>query len=98
MVLQIFPKFIRYLHELGREYLQKTSFKAGFFPFLSLINTQAGSKIRSKTPAEVQKEYPWCIEGCIPERLKGFDGDCGNTLLQNTTFSHVCLILLMLLD
>lgn len=56
MMLQIFPTLIGYLHEVGREYLQKNSFKAGFFPFLSLINTQACSQIRTKTPAEVQKE------------------------------------------
>lgn len=31
------------------------------------------------------------------ERLRGFDGDSGTALLQNTTFAHVCFKLLMLL-
>lgn len=91
----MFPTLVEYLHEVRREYLQKNSFKAGFFPFLSLIHAQACSEIRTKTPAEVQKELSWSAEGLVP--LSCFDGDCGNTLLQNITFSCICFKLLMLI-
>lgn len=73
---------------------KRTVSKLDFFPSLSLINTQACSQIRTKTPAEVQKELSWSAAGLVP--VRGFDGDCGNTLLQNITFSCVCFKLLML--